>query len=51
MKIFKILSAKLDLFVLRTQYRNGNFSGHPEYMLDQISSVEYRIRQLKKGRA
>lgn len=42
--------ARMRLASLRAAYKAGNYSGHPEEMLEAIEGVEFRIRDSVKGR-
>lgn len=42
-----LLAAQLRLVKLKTMYKTGNYSGHPEEMLEDIEFAEARVRRLK----
>lgn len=42
--------ARLRLASLKAAYKAGNYSGHPEEMLDAIDCVEYKIRDRVNGK-
>lgn len=45
-----LIPARLRLASLKAAYKAGNYSGHPEGMLEAIEGVEYRIRDRVNGK-
>lgn len=44
-----LLAAQLRVVKLKTMYKTGNYSGHPEEMLEDIDFAEATVRRLKAG--
>ena len=45
-----LIPARIRLASLKAGYKAGNYSGHPEEMLDAIDCVEMRIRRSVQGK-
>lgn len=41
-----IYTLKQEVDTLRANYKNHNYSGHPEEMLEKIENTEYRLQEV-----
>lgn len=47
---FQLIKARKRLAALRSQYKSGSFSGHPEEMLDSIDGAKQKVERLETAK-